>query len=123
MTTDTKLRLHDISSKGSLCYGGQTWIISNTGTEKLEAVQITLLRPLLGLTPQDRQRKLDIRNRLKVDKIIEDKDCSYVQQKLSNVSLTVPINAPILMPKTVKIALSPQKTYTKQKAILLFTHT
>jgi hypothetical protein len=73
MTTDTKLRVHDISSKGSLCYGGQTWIISNTGAEKLEAVQIIFLRPLLGLAPQDRQRKLDIRNRLKVDKIIEAK--------------------------------------------------
>jgi hypothetical protein len=28
MTTDTKLRLHNITSKVSLCYGSENWIIN-----------------------------------------------------------------------------------------------
>jgi hypothetical protein len=39
-------------------------------THKLD--EMRFLRPLLGLTRLDRQRNTDIRNRLKVDNILED---------------------------------------------------
>jgi hypothetical protein len=62
MTTDPKLRLHNITSKTSLCYGSENWTISKRDAQKLEAAQIRYLRPLLGLTRLDRQRNPDIRN-------------------------------------------------------------
>jgi hypothetical protein len=72
MTIDTKLRIHNITSKAALCYGSEVWIINKIDTQKLEAVQMRFLRPLLGLTRLDRQRNSDIRNRLKVDNILDD---------------------------------------------------
>jgi hypothetical protein len=72
MTTDTKLPLHNITSKASLCYGSENWIINKRDAQKPEAAQVTFLRPLLGLTRVDRQRNPDIRNSLKVDNIVED---------------------------------------------------
>jgi hypothetical protein len=72
ITTDTKLRLHNITSKASLCYGSENWTINKRDAQKLEAAQMRFLRPLLGLTRLDRQRNPEIRNSLKVDNIVED---------------------------------------------------
>jgi hypothetical protein len=72
MTTDTKLRLHNITSKASFCYGSKNWIINKRDTQKLEAAQMRFLRPLLGLTRLDRQRNPENRISLKVDNIVED---------------------------------------------------
>jgi hypothetical protein len=71
-TTDTKLRLHNITSKASLCYGSENWIINKRDAQKLEAAQIRFLRQLLGLTRLDDQRNPEICNGLKMDKIVED---------------------------------------------------
>jgi hypothetical protein len=72
MTTNTKLRLHNITSKASLCYGSENWIINKRDARKLEAAQMRFLRPLLELTRLDRQRNPEIRNSLKVDNIVDD---------------------------------------------------
>jgi hypothetical protein len=72
MTTDTKLRLHNITSKASFCYGSKNWIINKRDAQKLEAAQMRFLRPLLGLTRLDHQRNPEICNSLKVDNIVED---------------------------------------------------
>jgi hypothetical protein len=37
MTIDTKLRIHNITSKAALCYGSETWIINKRDAPKLEA--------------------------------------------------------------------------------------
>jgi hypothetical protein len=71
MTIDTKLRIHNITSKAALCYGSEAWIINKRDAQKLEAAQMRL-RPLLDLTRLGRQRNSDIGNRLKVDNILED---------------------------------------------------
>jgi hypothetical protein len=55
-----------------LCYGSENWFINKRDAQKLEAAQMRFLRPLFGLTRLDRQRNPDIRNRLKVDNLIED---------------------------------------------------
>jgi hypothetical protein len=72
MTIDTKLRIYNIASKAALYYGSEAWIINKRDAQKLEAAQMRFLRPLLGLTRLDRQRNSDIRNRLKVENILED---------------------------------------------------
>jgi hypothetical protein len=75
MTTDTKLRLNNITSKADLCYGSENWIINKRDAQKLEAAQMRFLRPLLGLTRLDRHRNPDICNRLKVDSLVENENC------------------------------------------------
>jgi hypothetical protein len=55
-----------------LCYVSENWAINKRDAQKLEAVQMRFLRPLLALTRLDRQRNPDIRTRLKVDNIVED---------------------------------------------------
>jgi hypothetical protein len=72
MTIDTKLRIHNTTSKAALWYGSEVWIINKRDAQKLEAAQMRFLIPLLGLTRLDRQRNSDIRNRLKVENILED---------------------------------------------------
>jgi hypothetical protein len=70
---EIELRLHNITSKASLYYDSENWIINKGHAQKLQAAQIRFLRPLLGLTRLDCHRNPDIRNRLKVDNIVEDK--------------------------------------------------
>jgi hypothetical protein len=65
MTTETKLQLHDVTSKTTLCYGSENWIINKRDAQKLEAVQMRFLRSLLGLTRLARQRNPHIRDSLK----------------------------------------------------------
>jgi hypothetical protein len=73
MTTDTKW-LHNNPSKASSRYdNNENCIINKRDTQKLEAVQMRFLRPLLGVTRLDCQRNHDICNTLKVDNIVEDK--------------------------------------------------
>jgi hypothetical protein len=72
-TTDIKLQLCNITLKASLCYGSENWVIYKIDAQKLEAAQMRFLRPLLGLTRLDCQRNPDIRSRLKVDNMVEDK--------------------------------------------------
>jgi hypothetical protein len=71
-TTDTKLRLHNVTYKASLCCGSENWIINKRESQKLEAARIRFLKPLLGLKRLDRQNNADIHSRLKVDSILED---------------------------------------------------
>jgi hypothetical protein len=59
ITTNTKLRLHNITSKAVLCYDSENWIIKKREAQKLQAAQMRFLRPLLGLTRLDRQRNPD----------------------------------------------------------------
>jgi hypothetical protein len=72
MTIDTKLQIHNITSKAALCYGSEVWIINKRDAQKLQVAQMRFLRPLIGLTRFDCQRNCDICNRLKVDNILQD---------------------------------------------------
>jgi hypothetical protein len=72
MSTETKLRLHNICSKPALFYGSEAWVINKRDAQKLEAAQMKFLRPLLGFTRLDHQRNLDIRQKLEVDNKVED---------------------------------------------------
>jgi hypothetical protein len=84
MTTDTKLRLHNITSKVSLCYGSENWIINKRDAQKLEVAQMRFLRPLLGLKRLDRQGKPDICNRLTDDNIGLVEDIKLYQKWLDH---------------------------------------
>ena len=72
MSIDTKLRLHNITSKSVLLYGSKVWILNGGAMKKLGVAQMRFLRPLLGFTRLDHQRNSDIRDKLKVNNIVED---------------------------------------------------
>jgi predicted deacetylase len=72
MTTETKLKLHNITSKPALKYGSENWVMNKRDTQRLEAAQMRFLRPLSGHTRLDRQQNKDIRKTLKVTNIIKE---------------------------------------------------
>jgi hypothetical protein len=49
MTTDTKLRLNNTTSKVALFYGSQTWTINKRDTQKTDATKMKFLITVLGL--------------------------------------------------------------------------
>jgi hypothetical protein len=48
------------------------WVINKRDAQKLEAVQMRFLRPLLSFTRLDHQRNSDIRQKLEVDNTVKD---------------------------------------------------
>jgi hypothetical protein len=72
MSNKTKLRIHDITAKTALKYGSETWVLNKRDKQRFEAAQIRLLRPLLGYTKLDRQRNVDIRERLRAQSTVEE---------------------------------------------------
>jgi hypothetical protein len=72
MTVETKLRLHNITSKSAPSYGSEMWILNRRDTGKLEAAPMRFLRPLSGFTRLDHQRNADIGEKLQVLNIVEE---------------------------------------------------
>jgi hypothetical protein len=72
MSNQTKLRIHNITAKTALKYGNETSMLNKRDKQRLEAAQIRFLRSLLGYTKLDRQRNVDIRERLRVQSIVEE---------------------------------------------------
>jgi hypothetical protein len=71
ISNQTKLRIHNITAKTALKYGSGTWVL-NKRDKRLEVEQMRFLRPLLGYTKLDRQRNVDIRERLRVQSTVEE---------------------------------------------------
>jgi hypothetical protein len=72
MSNETKLRIHNITPKTAFKYGSETWVLNKRDKQRLEAAQMRFLRPLLGYTKLDWQRNVDIRERLRVQSIVEE---------------------------------------------------
>jgi hypothetical protein len=72
MSNQTKLRIHNIIAKTALKYGSETWMLNKRGKQRLEATTMRFVRPLLGYTKLDRQRNVEIRERLRVQSIVEE---------------------------------------------------
>jgi hypothetical protein len=50
MSNQTKLRIHNITAITALKYVSETWVFNKRDKQRLEAAQMTFLRPLLGYT-------------------------------------------------------------------------
>jgi hypothetical protein len=72
ISTETKLGIHNIISKATLRYGSELWIMNRKDQKQLGAAQMRFLRPLLDLTRRDRQRNIDVRNKLNQDDIVDE---------------------------------------------------
>jgi hypothetical protein len=72
MSNQTKLRIHSITEKTTFKHGSETWVLNKRDKQRLEAAQMRFLRPLLGYTKLDRQRNVDIRERLRVQSVVAE---------------------------------------------------
>jgi hypothetical protein len=68
MSTKTKPRLHNVTSKAALRQGSEVWILSKRYKKELEAAQMRFSRPLLGLARLAMQRNASICEKLPVSK-------------------------------------------------------
>ena len=50
---ETKLRIHNITSKAALKFGSEAWVLKKREEQRLEAAQMKILRHLLGITKLD----------------------------------------------------------------------
>jgi hypothetical protein len=62
----------NITAETAFKYGSETWMLNKRDKQRLEAAQMRFVRPLLGYTKLDRQRFVDIRERLRVQSIVEE---------------------------------------------------
>jgi hypothetical protein len=55
-----------------LKYGSEVWVLNKKECKKLETVQMKFLRSPLGLTRLNNQRNTTIREKLKVEHIVDE---------------------------------------------------
>jgi len=72
MSTDIKLRIHNIISKATLRYGRELWTRNIKDSKKREAAKMRVLIPLLGLTRWHKQGNAGIKINLNQDSIVDD---------------------------------------------------
>jgi len=63
MNKETKLRIHNITAKGTLKFGSEAWVLKKREEQSLEAAQIKFLRHLLGITKLDKEKNQCIRGK------------------------------------------------------------
>jgi hypothetical protein len=57
MTKETKLRIHNMTAKAALKFGSEFWVLKKRDEQRLEAAQMKILRPLLGITKLGKEKK------------------------------------------------------------------
>jgi hypothetical protein len=70
MTKETKLKIHDITAKAALRFGGEAWMPKKLDEQRLEAAQMKFLRRILGIAKLDRKRNQSVREKLGVQNIV-----------------------------------------------------
>ena len=53
---ETKLRIHNITSKAALKLGSEAWVLKKRDEQGLEAAQMKFLGHLLGITKLDKEK-------------------------------------------------------------------
>ena len=55
---ETKLRIHNITTKAALKFGSAAWVLKKREEQRLEAAQMKFLRHLLGITKLDKEKPM-----------------------------------------------------------------
>jgi len=63
MNKETKLRIHNITTKAVFKLGSEAWVQKKREEQRLEAAQIKFLRHLLGITKLDKEKNQCIRQK------------------------------------------------------------
>ena len=63
MNKETKLRIHNITTKAALKFGSEVWVLKKRQEQRLEAAQMKFLRHLLGITKLEKEKNQCIRGK------------------------------------------------------------
>jgi len=71
---ETKLRIHNITSKAALKFGSEAWVLKKREEQRLEAAQMKFLRHLIGITKLDKEKNqcTRIRQKTGVQNIVKE---------------------------------------------------
>jgi len=69
---ETKLRIHNITSKATLKFGSEAWELKKREEQRLEAAQMKFLRHLLGITKLDKEKDQYIRQKTGTQNIVKE---------------------------------------------------
>ena len=72
MNKETKLRIHNITTKAALKFGSETWVLKKREEQRLEAAQTKFLRHLLGITELDKEKNQCIREKTGAQNIVKE---------------------------------------------------
>jgi len=76
MNKETKLRIHNITAKGTLKFGSEAWVLKKREEQGLEAAQMKFSRHLLGITKLDKEKNQCIREKTGAQNIVKEiKQC------------------------------------------------
>ena len=84
MNKETKLRIHNITTKAALKFGSEAWVLKKREEQRLEATQMKFLRHLLGITKLDKEKNLCIREKTGAQNIVKEIK-QYQEQCLQHV--------------------------------------
>ena len=69
----TKIELYKVMILSILLYGAETWTLKKTDESKLHTFEMNCLRKILGVTRRDRTRNVDVRERLGIEEIVNNR--------------------------------------------------
>jgi hypothetical protein len=72
MNKETKLRIHNITTKAALKLGSEAWILKKREEKRLQAAQIKFLRHLLGIKKLNKEKNQCIREKLGLQNIVNE---------------------------------------------------
>ena len=72
MNKETKLRIHNITTKAALKFGSEAWLLKKIEEQRLEAAQMKFLRHLHGITKLDKEKDPFIRGKTGAQNIVNE---------------------------------------------------
>ena len=72
MNKETKLRIHNITTKAALKIGSEARVLKEREEQPLEAAEMKFLRHLLGITKLDKENKQCIREKTGAGNIVKE---------------------------------------------------
>jgi hypothetical protein len=72
MNKETKLRIHNITTKAALKFGSESWVLKKREGKRLEATKTKFLRHLLGITKLNEEKNQCIKGKTGAENIVKE---------------------------------------------------
>jgi len=72
MNKETKLRIHNITTKAAMKSGSEAWVLKKREEQRLEAAQMKFSKHLLGITKLDKEKNQCIREKTGAQNIVKE---------------------------------------------------
>jgi hypothetical protein len=71
MRKDLQIIFHKVIAKPALLYGAECWALRQKDRNRINSLQMKFTRPLTGVTLRDRTKSEDLRNRWRVNEMVQ----------------------------------------------------